>query len=191
MGVRQTAPTSVRAAIILIYLSGALAVIGGVVTSLALQLPQVAGLVAGILWLWLGQAIRTGRPGPRIAGIVVLAAGTLATVLEVLTELALQYSGILPGLIAFEAFQLLPVLAGVLLLWTREAAGHFRPADPPVQRRARPPGTGSARSRPGPRDPGAPRRLASSAAALRRGRWAAPSRGPARTARSHLPSRGQ
>jgi hypothetical protein len=51
---------------------------------------------------------------------------TLTTLLEPLIELAYQAVGVTPGLIVVEIVQWLPALAGVVLLWTREATGYFR-----------------------------------------------------------------
>lgn len=129
---------------ILVYVSSGMAVIGGVATSLVLELPQVAGLIAGMVWLGMAAALRTGRPWAGLTAIFVFGLGTLVTVVELLGELAYpNYVGLMPGLIIFEVLQWLPALtAVVLLLRTREVAGFFRQLR---AGRVRPPDTRSGR----------------------------------------------
>jgi hypothetical protein len=113
-----TVPRAVRAASILSYVSAGLAFIGGIVISLALQLPQVTGFVAGVLWLFMAATIRTRRPWMHVVATFLFGLGTLAILLEPLNELALQAFGATPDLIVFETVQWLPALGAVMLLWT-------------------------------------------------------------------------
>jgi hypothetical protein len=137
----------VRVATIFSYVSAGLALIGGAVINLALQLPAAAGFTAGVIWVFMAAAIRTRRPWMHLVATFLFSLGTLATLLEPLNELLFQAYGATPDLIIFETVQWLPALAAVVLLWTRAATGYYRQA-PGYTRQAAPgsqPVTGSRR----------------------------------------------
>lgn len=123
------APGSVQLAVLLMHVSGGLAVVSGLVVGLATGLVVgwlAVALVAGGLWVWMAAATRDGKPWARITGTILFGVNTLVAGLGVLVELGFLYVAGMRLLIAFDVFRWGLALATVMLLWNRKSSRYYR-----------------------------------------------------------------
>jgi hypothetical protein len=122
------APGQLRAAVLLIYLTSAVEVIGGLVAARVglIAYPYLSFIlaVAGV-WIWMVKPIREGRQLARTAGTTFFLVNTIATMVMVMVELIASSVHYLWAILAIEVLRWMLALAVVILIWTSESDRYY------------------------------------------------------------------
>ena len=124
-----SAPDSVRAALLLMYLSAGLEVTGGLVAVLTSEEAPpflVLSFAGAGLWVWMARRIRGGRRWARIVGTVLFVANTLLTLLVVYALLFTEPVGPEVWVAAFSVIRWALALAIAMLVWTPEFSRYYQ-----------------------------------------------------------------
>jgi hypothetical protein len=117
------APDSVRAVLLLMYVSAGLEVTGGLVAVLTREEASVflvLSFAGAGLWVWMARRIRGGRRWARIMGTVLFVANSLLTLLVVYALLFTEPVGPEKWVAAFSVVRWALALAIAVLVWTPE-----------------------------------------------------------------------
>jgi hypothetical protein len=123
-----SAPDSVRAALLLMYISAGLEVTGGLVAVLTSEEAPpflVLSFAGAGLWVWMAGRIRGGRRWARIVGTVLFAANTLLTLVVVYALLFTEPVGPEVWVAAFSVIRWALALAIAMLVWTPEFSRYY------------------------------------------------------------------
>jgi hypothetical protein len=123
------APGPVQAAELLMYVSAGLEIIGGLVAVLTNQeasLLLVFSFAGAGLWAWMARPIRNGRRWARIAGTVLFAANTLATLLIAYAVLAVVSVESEVWVVMASVIRWGLAIVVAVLVWVPESSRYFQ-----------------------------------------------------------------